>query len=103
MDTARLKKVNLQNSDRLFVRYRTGLENGIWKIHLDRPDGQVLKTIVLQSDKRWKWNIEEIEFPLGKGVHDLYLSYSNRNLKKPEDNGVQFDWFHFTGAFPESR
>lgn len=100
--SARLKKVNLENSDRLFIRYRTGLENGIWKIHLDRPDGQVLKTIVLQSDKRWKWNIEEIEIPIVKGVHDLYLSYSNRNLKKPEDNGVQFDWFHFTGAFPES-
>lgn len=100
---ARLKKVNLENRDRLFIRYRTGLENGIWQIHLDRPDGQVIKKIVLKSDKRWKWTIEELELPSVKGVHDLYLTYSNRNLKKPEDNGVQFDWFHFTDAFPAEK
>lgn len=96
--TARLKKVNLQNKDRLIVRYRTGLTNGIWKIHLDKVDGPVVKTISAKPTKGWA--IEELEMPLGTGVHDLYLSYYNPKLKKPEDNGIQFDWFHFTEQFP---
>jgi hypothetical protein len=30
----------------------------------------------------------------------LYLYYSNPTIKKPTDNGISFDWFHFTQAFP---
>lgn len=95
---ARLKKVNLQNKDRLFVRFRTGLKDGVWKIHLDYPDGPVLKTITVKPTKGW--SIEEFEFPIQTGVHDLYLSYTNPNLKKPDDSGIWFDWFHFTEQFP---
>ena len=29
-------------------------------------------------------------------MHDLYFTYTNNNLKKPEDNGAVFDWFYFT-------
>jgi hypothetical protein len=34
------------------------------------------------------------------GIHDLYFSYTNPNLKKPEDNGALFDWFYFTEELP---
>ncbi|MBC7827252.1 MAG: DUF1553 domain-containing protein [Chitinophagaceae bacterium] len=96
--TARLKKVNLENKDRVFIRYRTGLKEGVLKIHLDRPDGMVLKTVSIKPTKGWA--IEEFEFPIGTGMHDLYLSYTNPNLKKPGDNGILFDWFHFAEQFP---
>ena len=96
--TARLKKVNLDRKDRLFIRYRTGSKDGTWKIYLDKLDGTLLKTIRLNATKGWV--IEEIEIPVQSGVHDLYLSYNNPALKKPEDNGVLFDWFHFTEQFP---
>ena len=95
---ARLKKVDLDKKDRLFVRYRTGSKDGTWKIHLDNLQGPVLKTI--QAKATTGWAIEEIEIPLQSGVHDLYLSYTNRRLKKPDDNGILFDWFHFTEQFP---
>jgi hypothetical protein len=95
---ARLKKVDIENRDRLFVRYRTGMKEGVCKIYLDRVDGPVLKTISIKPTVGW--SIEEFELPVGTGVHDLYLTYSNRNLKKPDDNGILFDWFHFTEQFP---
>jgi len=96
--TARLQRVNLENKDRLFVRYRTGSKDGIWKIHLDKLDGPVLQTMRMKATKGWA--IEEIELPLQSGLHDIYLSYRNPSLKKPEDNGIFFDWFHFTEQFP---
>ena len=34
------------------------------------------------------------------GIHDLYFTYTNKNLKKPEDNGALFDWFYFTEELP---
>ncbi|MGZ5134754.1 MAG: DUF1553 domain-containing protein [Flavitalea sp.] len=95
---ARLKKVNLQNQDQLVVRYSTGLNGGVWKIHLDRPDGPVLRTISVKKTKGWA--ISEYDFPSGTGVHDIFLTYSNPNLKKPDENGILFDWFHFTEQFP---
>ena len=96
--TARLKKVNLDKKDRLFIRYRTGSKDGTWKIYLDKLDGSLLKTIRMKATNGWA--IEEIEIPVQSGVHDLYLSYNNPALKKPDDNGVLFDWFHFTEQFP---
>ena len=96
--TARLKKVNLDKKDRLFIRYRTGSKDGTWKIYLDKLDGPLLKTIRMKATNGWA--IEEIEIPVQSGVHDLYLSYNNPTLKKPDDNGVLFDWFHFTEQFP---
>jgi hypothetical protein len=95
---ARLQKVNLENKDHLIVRYATGLNGGVWKIHLDKADGPVLKTIAVKPTKGW--SIAEFDFPLSSGVHDLYLTYSNPNLKKPDDTGIRFDWFHFTEQFP---
>ena len=95
---ARLKQVDLQNRNQLFVRYSTRLNDGVWKIHLDKPDGPVLKTLIAKPTKGWA--IDEFDLPITDGVHDLYLSYSNPNLKKPTDNGIQFDWFHFTEEFP---
>ena len=96
--TARLRKVDIENKDHLMVRYMTGIKDGIWKIHLDTPEGPVLQTIIAKPTKGW--SIQEIGFLPVKGVHDLYLSYSNPNLKKPGDNGILFDWFHFTEEFP---
>jgi len=95
---ARLKTVNLQNKDHLIFRYTSGINGGVWKINLDSPDGPVLKTNSINVTKGW--SIAEFDFPLSTGVHDLYLTYSNPNLKKPDDSGIMFDWFHFTEQFP---
>ncbi len=95
---ARLKKVDLNNRDFLIYRYAGYLKGGIWTIHLDREDGPVLKTISVLPTKDWA--ITSTSFTPVGGVHDLYLTYYNPNLKKPNDNGMQFDWFYFTNEFP---
>ena len=95
---ARLKKVDLDRRDFLIYRYNGFLKGGVWTIHLDNPDGPVLKTIAVKPTKDWKINSTGFA-PVG-GVHDLYFTYSNPNLKKPGDDGMEFDWFYFTKSFP---
>jgi len=97
---ARLKKIDLNQKNFLVYSYMGFLKGGVWTIHLDKPDGPVLKTVAVESTKGWKWKNASIDFAPVSGVHDLYFTYSNPNLKKPGDNGMMFDWFYFTESFP---
>jgi hypothetical protein len=97
---ARLKKVDLNQKDLLLFRYEGWVKAGVWTIRLDRPDGPLLKKIRIDTTKGGDWRIAQIGLPEIKGVHDLFFSYTNPNLKKPDDSGMQFDWFYFTQALP---
>ena len=95
---ARLKNIDLDNKNHLIFLYKCWKRNGTWTIHLDQPDGPELKTMI--PDTATKWKIMETDIPPSTGVHDLYFTYSNPNLKKPDENGILFDWFYFTQQFP---
>jgi hypothetical protein len=95
---ARLKQVSLQDVDQLIVRYSSWKPGGTWAIHLDSANGPILKSI--NAEKKDGFQFLEINFPKQTGVHDIYLTYSNPNLKNPNDNGLVFDWFHFSDQFP---
>jgi hypothetical protein len=97
---ARLKQVDLNRKDNLIFRYAGFVNGGEWTIHLDNPSGPVLKTIRLDTTRGKDWAITQTTIPYGNGVHDLYFTYENKNLKKPDDSGVQFDWFYFTQILP---
>ncbi|MEO6289529.1 MAG: DUF1553 domain-containing protein, partial [Ginsengibacter sp.] len=92
--TARLKHVDLEKRTQLVYRYQGYSEGGIWTIHLDKPNGTVLTTVSVAKTNTW--TMTSINFPVSKGVHDLYFSYNNPNLKKRDDNGMLFDWFYFS-------
>jgi hypothetical protein len=96
---ARLKNVDLNNKDYLIYRYTGFVKGGTWTIHLDKADGPVLKTITSVQPTK-DWFIASTSFEKVNGIHDLWFTYSNPNLKKPTDNGMQFDWFYFTSEFP---
>lgn len=96
--SARLKKVDLNKKSQLMYRYAGFLPGGIWTIHLDKPDGPILTTIPVAQTNGW--SISTADFPATPGVHDLYFSYVNPNLQKPDDGGMQFDWFYFTEPLP---
>ncbi len=96
--SARLAGIDLDGKDQLIVRYTSYAPGGKWTIHLDNPSGPVLSTVNIPKTKGWQ--IQSIDFPKQPGVHDLYFSYTNSTLKKPTDNGMMFDWFYFTNAFP---
>ncbi len=91
---ARLGQIDLEKKSELIFRYNGYLEGGVWAIHLDKPDGSTLKTIPVAKTKGWK--ITSVDFPVASGLHDLYFTYTNSNLKKPDGNGMLFDWFYFT-------
>jgi hypothetical protein len=97
--TCRLKKVDLQNKNQLIFRYRAPASGGTWQIHIDNSEGPVIATIPLAIAEKG-WTIAQHTIAPTNGVHDLYFSYTNNNLKKVTDNGALFDWFYFTEEFP---
>ncbi len=91
---ARLKHVDLTNKTELIYRYGGLVSGGTWTIHLDKPDGIILKNIPIQ--KTSNWTIDKVDIPATTGFHNLYFTYVNPSLKKPDESGMNFDWFYFT-------
>ena len=97
---ARFTAVDLDNKDQFSCRYSAYTGAGILVIHLDRPDGPILKEILMPKTKGWERDVMTTDLPAASGVHDLYLTYTDSRLKKPEDNGLQFDWLRFARRLP---
>jgi hypothetical protein len=95
---ARLKSVDLNHSDQLILKYRTNKLKGKLSIHLDGPNGPLLKS--WQTDAAEGNQIIYIAYGKQTGVHDIFLKYSNPTLQDPLEFGISFDWFHFTQQFP---
>lgn len=95
----RLKSVDLQNKNQLIFRYQAYANGGVWQIHLDKPDGEVIATTPLPLTKKG-WTITKTNLSAANGTHDLYFTYINNSLKKATDNGALFDWFYFTRELP---
>jgi len=96
--SSRLKNINLEKKNHLIYRYISWKPSGTLTIRLDSLNGPILKT--LHPDTARQWKIVETGMPIIGGVHDLYFTYVNPNLKTPEENGIMFDWFYFTEQFP---
>lgn len=96
---SRIPKVNTGGKSSLIYRYRTGVANGLFQMHIDSAAGPVIATVQPAIVKDG-WSITEIPLKPVNGVHDVYLTYTNKTLLKPEDNGITFDWFYFTDPFP---
>lgn len=95
----RLKNIDLSNKNHLIYRFDAFVKNGIWTIHLDKPDGPVLATTILDTKKKGL-RIASLDFTSPQGVHDLYFTYSSSALTKKDQDGAVFDWFYFTEKFP---
>lgn len=96
----RLPGVELTQKNKLIYRYMSWLEGGTWNIYLDNSSGKPFKSIHVKNTKG-NWQITSIDLPQADGVHDLYFTCTNPNLKKPGDNGMMFDWFYFTDKWDE--
>ena len=96
---ARIKNVDLSNRTQIYFRYISWKPGGEWLIHLDKPDGAVISRFKVPESKGG-WKITKLSFLPVNGVHHLYFSYTNPQLTKAEESGIQFDWFFFTNPFP---
>ena len=95
----RLKNVDLTNKTSLIFNHQAYVDGGIWKIHIDGPNGTVIATVPLKKSKD-VLIISETPLVPQQGMHHLYFTYTNSKLKNTEDNGVVFDWFYFAEKFP---
>lgn len=95
---ARLKRVDLQDAERLIFNYRSEKPGGRMSLHLDKPDGPLLASwpLATGSGNRNAY----VDFKKQNGVHDVYIRYTNPVLSKPGEFLVFFDWFHFSQQFP---
>ncbi len=99
--SCRLKNVDLDNKRSLIYKYVSFKGTGVWKIHLDKADGEVIATINLPKTKDgWEWMIQEAQLKPTSGTHDLYFTYTNHALGKTDNTGTVIDWLHFTQQFP---
>lgn len=98
----RMKNANLDNHKNLIFRYTGFFDGGIWKIHLDKPDGEVIATVPLPKTKSdgWEWKIAQADLKSVSGTHTLYFTYTNPNLKESIRTGAKIDWIYFTDPLP---
>ncbi|HWB28507.1 MAG TPA: DUF1553 domain-containing protein [Chitinophagaceae bacterium] len=97
----RLKNVGLNGRSHLIFSYQGYTGGGVWKIHTDAPDGEVIATIPLNVTKNG-WQMAEADIKPVAGMHNLYFTYTNPNLAKPTETGALLDWLYFTEPFPGS-
>jgi hypothetical protein len=95
---ARLKQVDLQEAEQLIVRYKSGKTGGRMSLHLDKPDGPRFASWPVDTSAAYQ--NAYVDFKKQKGIHDVYVRYSNPKLSDPDELVVFFDWFHFSEQFP---
>ncbi len=93
--SARLKSVDLSGVNRLIFRYSSGLNAGQLYLHTDSPKGPVIGSFTIPA-KKSGWQITEIPIQITAGKHDIFFTFSSRELTDPLKTGIQFDWFHFS-------
>lgn len=98
----RLKNVDLSNRTQLIFRHQAYADGGVWQIHNDQPNGPVIARIPLKKTTNG-WTISTATIAPQSGMHNLYFTYTNPQLKTPEATGAMFDWFYFTGNFAETN
>lgn len=97
--SVRMPATRLNNKTELIYRYQAYEPGGVLQIHADKTDGPVIASLPLTVTK-YNWQLATVPVIAIDGVHDFYLTYTNNNLKKPDQTGATFDWFYFTDPFP---
>ena len=98
ISAARIRKANLDAQQMLTIRLQSWYKDSRLEIRADSPKGKLLATIL--PGKTADWEIREALIPALPGVHDLHLQYQSGLVEKMEYNGMIFDWFFFSPAFP---
>ncbi|RYG21879.1 MAG: DUF1549 domain-containing protein [Chitinophagaceae bacterium] len=95
---ARLTAVDLNHSDHLILKYRNGTIGGKISLHLDSPNGPLLKSWKLDTASNTQ--TVYVDYKKQSGIHDIFIRYHNPTVKDPMEYTVHFDWFYFTQQFP---
>lgn len=96
--SARIPHFPLDNSDVLAFTYEYAVKNGLIQFRLDSLQGPLIGEYRIKEVH--KGTIVEIPLTPVRGVHDIYITFENKDLKDPKQNGIIFDYFHPTRKFP---
>ncbi|MBC7829766.1 MAG: DUF1553 domain-containing protein [Chitinophagaceae bacterium] len=95
----RLKKVDLRHADELVFQFNPYTKNGILKLHMDSPDGEVIASIKPALNS--KWQISSFPSLQQAGIHDIYFSYSNTSVPVGnQDFHMKINWISFNRQLP---
>lgn len=97
--SARIGRFDLTGRDRLLIRYDSRQKDGKLTIRRDSVTGPILAFINV-PETTGGWFHHQTALDSVSGIHEVFVTYENRNLKDPNQNGIRFDWFHFTNEFP---
>ncbi len=99
---ARLKNVPLNGKTQLVFRYTSKNSGTVWTVRKDRPGGEILFSIPLDTSPNWK--IASLTVPAVAGSHDLFLQCEVPRFKgKPNDGVAMFDWLAFINPLPGEK
>lgn len=97
--SARLNHIDLTNKTQMLIRYMAWPKDGELTLALDSLNGTEIAKIKIPKAKK-DFKFLNIEIPPTSGIHNIYLKYFSKELKKEIHNGLLFDWFYFTNPFP---
>lgn len=95
--TIKLKKVDMEGVDQMVGPLYTNKKGGVFRIRLDSPTGPLVSTYNIPSRDTRQY--VKLEFERQSGIHDVYITYSNPNLKDNAD-AIYIDWFSFSQQMP---
>ena len=97
--SARLKKVDLTNKRALVFKYKANAAGGRVQVKSDSLNGKEIGVFPIKAEAK-SWEVVSINLLPTAGVHNLYFTYFNPQIKDQKQTGVVFDWFYFTNNFP---
>ncbi len=98
----RLKNIDLTGKNHMIYRYDAWVNNGKWQIQIDKPDGPILSSVILDTTtiKGMKFGSIDISTAY-QGKHDLYFTYNTSSkTKEIDDDCAMLEWVYFTQKFP---
>lgn len=96
--TCRLPDIQLTNKNTFLISYVSKNVGGYLELRKDKPDGEILARLKLDTTSKNK--LLFIAIKPAEGRHDLYLTGSNTRTK-PEQDVFSINWFTFMEAFPK--
>jgi hypothetical protein len=98
----RLKDVDLTGKNHMIYRYDAWVNNGKWQIHIDKSDGPLLSTVILDTTKIKGMKFGSIDISTAQqGRHDLFFTYNTASKTNAiDDECGMLEWVSFTQKFP---
>ncbi len=99
---ATLPAIHLSGVNELIFQARLTVSQGQLTLRRDGPEGSIIGQATLQSSPSQLGRWQQFSLPLHavEGICDLHLSYYSPAISDETKEGIFFNWFHFTKAFP---